>query len=50
VPAGLDQDGLPVGLQVIGKPRGDTTLLDVAQQIENVLGVMPAPPGVTVAA
>jgi aspartyl-tRNA(Asn)/glutamyl-tRNA(Gln) amidotransferase subunit A len=47
LPAGLDRDGLPVGLQVIGKPRADTALLDVAQRIETVLGVMPAAPSVS---
>jgi aspartyl-tRNA(Asn)/glutamyl-tRNA(Gln) amidotransferase subunit A len=44
VPAGLDGDGLPVGLQIIGKPRADAALLDVAQRVEEVLGVMPPPP------
>jgi aspartyl-tRNA(Asn)/glutamyl-tRNA(Gln) amidotransferase subunit A len=47
VPAGLDRESLPVGLQVIGKPRRDAALLDVAQQIEDVLGVMPAPPSIS---
>jgi aspartyl-tRNA(Asn)/glutamyl-tRNA(Gln) amidotransferase subunit A len=46
VPAGLDRDGLPVGLQIIAKPHGDAALLDVAQRIETVLGVMPAAPSV----
>jgi aspartyl-tRNA(Asn)/glutamyl-tRNA(Gln) amidotransferase subunit A len=47
IPAGQDRDGLPVGLQIIGKPGGDTALLDLAQTIENALGVMPAPSSVS---
>ncbi len=47
VPAGLDSDGLPVGLQLIGKPRRDAALLDVAQRVEAVLGVMPPAPSVS---
>lgn len=46
VPAGLDREGLPVGLQAIGRPREDAALLDVAQRIESLLGVIPAAPGV----
>jgi Asp-tRNA(Asn)/Glu-tRNA(Gln) amidotransferase A subunit family amidase len=47
VPAGLDRDRLPVGLQVIGKPYEDTKLLGIAQQVEDVLGLMPAPPSMS---
>jgi aspartyl-tRNA(Asn)/glutamyl-tRNA(Gln) amidotransferase subunit A len=47
VPAGVDRDGLPIGLQIIGKPREDARLLDIAQRIENVLGVMPTPPSIS---
>ena len=43
IPAGLDRDGLPVGLQLIGKPNSDSSLLDTALQIEHILGVMPSP-------
>jgi amidase len=34
VPIGFSSDGLPIGLQLIGKPRGDKTLLQVLRQIE----------------
>jgi aspartyl-tRNA(Asn)/glutamyl-tRNA(Gln) amidotransferase subunit A len=47
VPAGLDRTGLPCGLQIIGRPREDSALLDVAQAIEDILGPTPAPtPGI----
>ncbi len=44
VPAGLDRDGLPCGLQVVGRPQEDWALLEVAQAIEDILGPTPAPP------
>jgi aspartyl-tRNA(Asn)/glutamyl-tRNA(Gln) amidotransferase subunit A len=44
VPSGLDRDGLPGGLQVIGRPREDAALLQVAAAIETIVGPTPAPP------
>ncbi len=38
VPAGLTQQGLPVGLQLIGPPRGEAQVLAVAALIENQVG------------
>jgi len=34
VPAGLDADGLPVGIQVVGPPRGEELALAVAAEIQ----------------
>jgi aspartyl-tRNA(Asn)/glutamyl-tRNA(Gln) amidotransferase subunit A len=34
VPCGFDQRGLPIGLQLVGKPGGDHTVLRLAQQYE----------------
>ena len=34
VPAGFNQQGLPMGLQLIGKPRGDKELLQIAHAFE----------------
>ena len=34
VPCGLDPDGLPVGLQIVGKPFGEEALLALAAQVE----------------
>ncbi|TDP72632.1 amidase [Roseateles toxinivorans] len=46
VPAGFSASGLPMGLQLIGRPRGDLALLQLARAYENaaqdVLSVRPA--------
>jgi aspartyl-tRNA(Asn)/glutamyl-tRNA(Gln) amidotransferase subunit A len=34
VPAGMDDDGLPVGVQVVGAPGTDARVLDVAEQLQ----------------
>jgi amidase len=39
IPCGLTKDGLPVGLQLIGRPHGDAALLGHAWEIEQELGV-----------
>ncbi|BFI25310.1 amidase [Marchantia polymorpha subsp. ruderalis] len=36
VPVGHDHDGLPIGLQIIGRPWGEATLLQLAAAIENL--------------
>jgi aspartyl-tRNA(Asn)/glutamyl-tRNA(Gln) amidotransferase subunit A len=41
VPAGSDEDGLPFGLQVIGKPNNDGQLLDIAQLLEGAFSALP---------
>jgi amidase len=43
VPCGLDADGLPVGLQVVGPPRGEQRVLALARAIERIrpIGVPP---------
>lgn len=38
VPAGLSREGLPLGLQLIGKPFDEPTLFQVAHAIERVAG------------
>ncbi|HHI80854.1 MAG TPA: Asp-tRNA(Asn)/Glu-tRNA(Gln) amidotransferase subunit GatA [Planctomycetes bacterium] len=35
VPCGLDEDGLPVGLQILGPALGDARILQVAEAFEN---------------
>jgi hypothetical protein len=39
VPCGFDQFGRPVGLQLVGKPRGEAALLQAAALFEQLLGL-----------
>ncbi|MEL6977886.1 MAG: Asp-tRNA(Asn)/Glu-tRNA(Gln) amidotransferase subunit GatA [Pseudomonadota bacterium] len=43
VPAGLSGGGLPLGLQLIGKPWGEAELLGLAEAIERAAGVSAKP-------
>ena len=43
VPAGLDDDRLPLGLQLIGQAFDEATLLRAAAALENAVGTLPAP-------
>lgn len=38
MPCGFTRDGLPVGIQLIGRPRGDARLLQVARRFEEIWG------------
>ncbi len=39
VPCGFDQYGRPIGLQLVGKPRGEAALLQAGSLYENLLGL-----------
>ncbi|MDX5361379.1 MAG: aspartyl/glutamyl-tRNA amidotransferase subunit A, partial [Alphaproteobacteria bacterium] len=43
VPAGRDGQGLPLGLQLIGRPFDEETLFAAGQAVEDAAGVMPRP-------
>jgi aspartyl-tRNA(Asn)/glutamyl-tRNA(Gln) amidotransferase subunit A len=43
VPAGLSGDGLPLGLQIIGKPWDEETVLNVSQVIEKAANFTAVP-------
>ena len=43
VPAGLDTQGLPLGLQLIGRPWEEGDLLNAAQVLENAAGFVAKP-------
>jgi aspartyl-tRNA(Asn)/glutamyl-tRNA(Gln) amidotransferase subunit A len=44
VPTGLAADGLPVGMQIVGRPFDEATVLQVGAAYERARGAMPAPP------
>jgi len=44
VPAGLNSEGLPLGLQLIGKAFDEATLFRVGEVIEKAAGITPRPP------
>jgi amidase len=39
VPCGFTSEGLPVGIQIMGKPRGEGELLLAAKQFESAIGI-----------
>jgi len=43
VPGGLSEQGLPMGLQLIGKPFDEKTLFQVGYAIEEAAGKFEAP-------
>ncbi|WP_119418347.1 amidase [Desertibaculum subflavum] len=44
IPCGFTKDGLPVGLQLVGPPRGEARLLSAAAMLEAALGLKDATP------
>jgi len=44
LPAGFDADGLPAGVQLVGRPWSEETLLELAVRFEEARGAFPAPP------
>jgi amidase len=44
IPCGFSREGLPIGLQVVGRPRGEAALLSAARAMEDILAVTPRAP------
>jgi amidase len=44
VPCGFSQSGLPVGLQLVGRPRGEAELLSFAARFEEIVNISPVAP------
>jgi len=45
IPFTVSGQGLPIGVQIIGRPWEEETVLDVAVRLEEARGPFPAPPG-----
>ncbi|MGP6087125.1 amidase [Antarctobacter jejuensis] len=43
LPVGRDARGLPIGLQLIGRPRGEARLLQIARRLEEAVGFAATP-------
>jgi Asp-tRNA(Asn)/Glu-tRNA(Gln) amidotransferase A subunit family amidase len=43
VPMGFSEEGLPIGVQIVGRPWEEELVLAVAAQLEEAAGTMPAP-------
>jgi len=44
IPFGQDENGLPVGIQLVGAPYSEELLLELAVRMENARGIFPGPP------
>ncbi len=44
IPTGLSSDGLPLSMQIIGRPFAEAAVLQVASAYEKARGELPAPP------
>lgn len=45
LPYAFDRDGLPIGVQVVGKRWGESRLLGIARAVADVIGPIGRPPG-----
>jgi amidase len=39
IPCGFTAEGMPVGVQIMGKPRGEASLLRIAKRFEEAVGI-----------
>jgi Asp-tRNA(Asn)/Glu-tRNA(Gln) amidotransferase A subunit family amidase len=44
IPFGMSEDGLPVGIQLAGRPYEEELILEIAIRLEEARGPFPAPP------
>jgi Asp-tRNA(Asn)/Glu-tRNA(Gln) amidotransferase A subunit family amidase len=44
VPTGKSPEGLPIGVQLVGRPYEDELVLEVAEQLEAARGAWQPPP------
>jgi Asp-tRNA(Asn)/Glu-tRNA(Gln) amidotransferase A subunit family amidase len=46
IPFGMSSDGLPIGVQLIGRPYEEELILEVAVRLEEARGMFAGPPGI----
>ncbi len=44
IPFGMTGDGLPIGVQIVGRPWDEETILDIGIRLEQARGPFPTPP------
>ena len=44
IPFGMTDDGIPVGIQIAGRPYEEEVILEIAQILERIRGPFPGPP------
>lgn len=47
VPVGMSPEGLPIGVQIIGRPYEEELVLEIAARLERARGTFPSPPLLT---
>ena len=45
IPFGMSEEGLPIGIQLVGRPYEEELLLELAVRMEEARGPFPSPPG-----
>lgn len=45
IPLGMDEDGMPCGIQLVGRPYDEELLLEIGIALETARGPFPTPPG-----
>ncbi len=45
IPFGLTPEGLPIGVQIVGRPWDEEVILDIAVRLEQARGIFPSPSG-----
>ena len=46
IPFGISESGLPIGVQIVGRPWEEELVLEIAVALEQARGAFPSPPGV----
>ena len=47
IPFGMSAEGLPIGVQLVGRPYEEELILELAVRLESARGPFPGPPSAT---